>query len=115
MEPIQFDLKAKFNGVSLHWKYQPLRKGDGRYIHAERIPSSQKHGGVLIAGGYRGHYHRPEFGEASVVPYYIGRFGYEIITRSRFVSRVLDTGSYNRICYSPENEFRENKHSTRKR
>ena len=73
MEPIQFDLKAKFNGVSLHWKYRPLRKGNGRYIHAGRIPSSHKHRGVLIAGWYRGHYHRPEYGEASVVPYYIGK------------------------------------------
>ena len=104
MEPIQFDFKAKFNGVSLHWKYRPLRKGNGRYIHAGRIPSSQKHGGVLIAGGYRGHYHRPEFGEASVVPYYTCSFGYEIGDRIHMV----DTGGYNRICYSPENEFREN-------
>ena len=38
-EPIQFDLKAKFNGVPLHWKYRPLRKGNGRYIHAGGIPS----------------------------------------------------------------------------
>ena len=55
-------------------------------------------GGVLIAGGYRGHYHRPEFGEASVVPYYTCSFGYEIGDRIHMV----DTGSYNRICYSPE-------------
>ena len=80
-------MKAHFRvGVSLQWKYQPLRKGNGRHIHAGRIPSSHKPGGGLIAGGYRGNADRPEFGEASVVPYYIGRFGYEIITRSRFVS-----------------------------
>ena len=96
-EPLQFDFKAKFNGVSLHWKYQALRKGNARYIHAGRIPSSHRPGGGLIAGGYRGHADRPEFGEASVVPYYIGRFGHEVITRSRFVSRLVDTGSYNRI------------------
>ena len=62
-EPIQFDLKAKFNGVSLHWEYRPLRKGNGRYIHAGRIPSSHKHRGVLIAGWYRGQTIPPEYGE----------------------------------------------------
>ena len=46
-EPHQFDFKAKFNRVSLHWKYQALRKGNARYIHAGRIPSSQKPGGGL--------------------------------------------------------------------
>ena len=45
--------------------------------------------------------------------YYIGRFGHEIITRSRFVSRHVDTGSYKRICYSPEpTEFRKTTHYT---
>ena len=53
---------------------------------------------MLIAGGYRGNYHRPEFGKASVVPYYTCSFGYEIGDRIHMV----DTGSYNRICYSPE-------------
>ena len=53
--------------------------------------------GGLIAGGYRGHYHRPEFGEASVVPHYTCSFGYEIGDRIHMV----DTGGYNRICYSP--------------
>ena len=62
-EPLQFDFKAKFNGVSLHWKYRPLRKGNGRYIHAGRIPSSHKHRGVLIAGWYRGQTIPPEYGE----------------------------------------------------
>ena len=54
-EPLQFDFKAKFNGVSLHWKYQALRKGNARHIHAGRIPSSQNPRGGIIAGGYRGH------------------------------------------------------------
>ena len=49
MEPIQFE--SKFNGVPLHWKYQPLRKGNGRYIHAGGIPTSQKPGGGLIVVG----------------------------------------------------------------
>ena len=110
MEPIQFDLKAKFNGVSLHWKYRPLRKGNGRYIHAGRIPSSHKHRGVLIAGWYRGQTIPPEFGEASVVGYYTEASPHEI----GFVSRHVDTGSYNRICYSPEPTSSEKQHTTRK-
>ena len=48
-------MNANFNGVSLHWKYQALRKGNARHIHAGRIPSSQNPRGGIIAGGYRGH------------------------------------------------------------
>ena len=86
-------LNANVNGVPLHG-----------YIHA---------GGGLIAGWYRGQHHRPEYGEASdPATYYIGRFGQEIITRSRFLPPGdVESGSYNRICYSPERRGVPQKHT----
>ena len=97
-EPLQFDFKAKFNGVSLHWKYQALRKGNARYIHAGRIPSSQKHRGVLIAGGYRGHtIARNSARRARTL---LQKLRVRIITRSRFVSTWWIPAVYPHLVYT---------------
>ena len=109
-EPLQFDFKAKLNGVSLHWKYQALRKGNARYIHAGRIPSKSL--GGLIAGGYRGHtIARNSARRASYRT--TAEFGYEIITRSRFVSTWWIPAVYPHLVYTEMSS--ENKRSTRKR
>ena len=76
-----FSLNASFKGVPLYWKYRPVRKSNGRYIHTERIPTHQKPRGGLIVGWYRGqHPARNTARRASRRT--TKRFGHEIRVRS---------------------------------
>ena len=105
MEPIQFE--SNFNGVPLHWKYQPLRKSSGRYIHAGGIPTSHKPRGGLIVVGTVVTPSPGITGTASVVGYYTEASPHEF-TYS-FHPETWNPEKYNRICYTTEPYL----HSTR--
>ena len=71
-------------------------------MRGEFHPAISPGGGLLLAGTVVNTIARNTARRASCT-YHIVRFGHEIITRSRFVPPGdVESGSYNRICYSPE-------------
>ena len=89
---------ANFNGVPLHGHIGRYEKVSGRYIHAGRIPRPISPGGLIVSGTVVNTIARNSARRASYRT--TAEFGYEIITRSRFVSTWWIPAVYPHLVYT---------------